>query len=288
MKRKLKRALTILTTVALSLTILSACSNSTANTSLPNSSTVGGVVQSSEVGASSTNSKESIELVVSAAASLTDVLKDLSATYAAKEPAVKLTFTFGASGALQTQIEEGTPSDIFLSAAQKQMDALDKKSLLLDGTRKNLLVNKVVLITPKGSTKGIKSFDDANTAKVAKIALGEPKAVPVGQYSEEIFTYLKCLNAVKAKAVYGSDVRQVLTWVESGDVDCGIVYATDAATSKKINVVTEAPANSHKPVVYPAAVLKSSKNTDAAKAFLDFLSTDEAKTVFVKYGFQMS
>jgi len=288
MKRKLKRALTILTTVALSLTILSACSNSTANTSLPNSSTVGGVVQSSEVGASSTDSKESIELVVSAAASLTDVLKELSTTYAAKEPSVKLTFTFGASGALQTQIEEGAPSDIFLSAAQKQMDALDKKSLLLDGTRKNLLVNKIVLITPKGSTKGIKSFDDVNTAKVAKIALGEPKAVPVGQYSEEIFTYLKCLNAVKAKAVYGSDVRQVLTWVESGDVDCGIVYATDAATSKKIDVVAEAPANSHKPVVYPAAVLKSSKNTDAAKAFLDFLSTDEAKTVFVKYGFQMS
>lgn len=289
MKNRFKSTIAILAAVALTLTVLSSCgSSSTAASQSSSSGTVSESTQSSKIEVSSTQPQEHTELIVSAAASLTDVLKELSAVYATKEPTVKLTFTFGSSGALQTQIEEGAPADIFMSAAQKQMDELDKKSLLLTGTKKNLLVNKVTLITPKSSTKNIKSFSDINTSKVAKIALGEPKAVPVGQYSEEIFTSMKCLNAVKAKAVYGSDVRQVLTWVESGNVDCGIVYATDAATSKKINVVAEAPAGSHKPVVYPVAVLKSSKHAAAAKAFLDFLSTDQAKMLFVKYGFQMS
>lgn len=286
MKKRFKSLLAILAAAALSLSMFAGCSSAPAASAQENSTAASAVSAASE--AVSSQPKESTELFISAAASLTDVLKELSTAYSAKEPDVKLTFTFGASGALQTQIEEGAPSDIFLSAAQKQMDALDKKSLLLDGTRKDLLINKVTLITPKGSTKDIKSFDDINTDKVKKIALGEPKSVPVGQYSEEIFTYLKCLDAVKKKAVYGSDVRQVLTWVESGDVDCGIVYATDAATSDKILVVAEAPQESHTPVVYPAAVLKSSKNADAAKAFLAFLSSDEAKTLFVKYGFQMS
>jgi len=290
MKKRIRNLLAMITTVALSFTMLSACGSATATASLltTSSAVVSTAEQSSATEVSSAQPKESVELFISAAASLTDVLKSLSTAYAAKAPNVKLTFTFGASGALQTQIEEGAPSDIFMSAAQKQMDALDKKSLLLEGTKKNLLVNKVVLITPKSSTKNIKSFADVNTSKVAKIALGEPKSVPVGQYSEEVFTYLKCLKEVKSKAVYGSDVRQVLTWVESGDVDCGIVYATDAATSDKINVVAEAPSGSHKPVVYPVAVLKSSKQAAAAKSFLDFLSTDEAKAIFVKSGFQMS
>lgn len=286
MKKRFKSLLAILAAAALSLSMFAGCSSAPAASAQESRTAVSAVSTASE--AVSSQPKESTELFISAAASLTDVLKELSTAYSAKEPDVKLTFTFGASGALQTQIEEGAPSDIFLSAAQKQMDALDKKSLLLDGTRKDLLINKVTLITPKGSTKDIKLFDDVNTDKVKKIALGEPKSVPVGQYSEEIFTYLKCLDAVKKKAVYGSDVRQVLTWVESGDVDCGIVYATDAATSDKIQMTAEAPNGSHTPVVYPAAVLKSSKNTDAAKAFLAFLSSDEAKTLFVKYGFQMS
>ncbi|MBP2630864.1 MAG: modA [Firmicutes bacterium] len=231
--------------------------------------------------------KEKVEIFVSAAASLTDVMKEIAQMYEKENPNVKLTFSFGASGALQTAIEQGAPSDIFLSAAQKQMDALDKGGLLADGTKKDLLINKVVLITPKDSKAGIADFKDVMSEKVKRIALGEPKGVPVGQYSEEIFTSLNGLDQVKAKAVYGSDVRQVLTWVESGEVDCGIVYATDAATSKKITVVAEAPAGSHKPVVYPASALKSSKNLEQAKAFLDYLSKPEVGKVFEKYGFQL-
>ncbi len=232
--------------------------------------------------------KEKVEIFVSAAASLTDVMKEIAQMYNKENPNVKLTFSFGASGALQTAIEQGAPSDIFLSAAQKQMDALDKGGLLADGTKKNLLINKVVLITPKDSKAGIVDFKDINTDKVKRIALGEPKGVPVGQYSEEIFKSLNILDEAKAKAAYGSDVRQVLTWVESGEVDCGIVYATDAATSQKITVVAEAPEGSHKPVIYPEAVLKSSKNMEQAKAFLDYLSRPEVGKVFEKYGFKLN
>ena len=143
-----------------------------------------------------------------------------------------------------------------------------------------------MLIVPNDSTKDIASYDDVATAKVEKIALGEPKGVPVGQYSEEIFTALGILDAVKSKAVYGSDVRQVLAWTESGEVDCGVVYATDAAISDKVKVICAAPEGTHKPVIYPAAVIKSSKNLDAAKKFLDFTSSDAAKKIFAKYGFK--
>ena len=157
----------------------------------------------------------------------------------------------------------------------------------MDDTKKDLLVNKIVLIVPKNSSLSISKFADIASDQVKKIALGEPKGVPVGAYSEEVLTNLGILDAVKGKAVLGSDVRQVLSWVESGEVDCGIVYATDAAISDKVKVIAVAPENSHKPVIYPVAVLKSSKQQDAAKAFLDYLSSAEAKQIFEKYGFQV-
>lgn len=233
-------------------------------------------------------STEKIELFVSAAASLTDVLGEISKMYSKEEPNIKLTFTFGSSGSLQTQIEQGAPSDIFISAAQKQMTALSEKGLIIPDTKKDLLINKVVVIVPKGSSTGIKSFKELAAEKVKKVALGEPKGVPVGQYSEEILSYLKIADKVKEKAVYASDVRQVLNWVETGNVDCGVVYATDAAISGKVDVIAEAPEDSHKPVIYPVAVIKSSKKADEAKKFLNFLSKDESKKVFEKYGFKMN
>jgi len=153
------------------------------------------------------------------------------------------------------------------------MDALDKEGILAEGTKKDLLINKVVLIIPKDSKADITSFADLTSDKVKRIALGEPKGVPVGQYSEEIFTSLNILDQMKAKAVYGSDVRQVLTWTEAGEVDCGIVYATDAATSNKIKIVAEAPTGSHKPVIYPVAAIKESKNLDEERIFDIFIDT---------------
>jgi len=230
---------------------------------------------------------EKIELHISAAASLTDVMKELAANYQKVQPNVTITFNFGSSGALQQAIENGGVTDLFFSAAQKQMDALERAGELLPGTRKNLLLNEVVLVVPKGSAKNITSFADAASDKVQYIALGEPKGVPVGQYSEEVFKSMQILDPVKSKAVYGSDVRQVLAWVESGEADCGVVYATDAAISDQVKVVAKAPDGTHKPIIYPAAILKSSTQAEAAKQFLAFVSSPDSAAVFKKYGFEM-
>jgi molybdate transport system substrate-binding protein len=231
--------------------------------------------------------EEQVELLISAAASLNNVAEDLMKLYKNKAPHVKLTFTFASSGALQTQIEEGAPADIFMSAALKQMNALEEGGYILEDTKKELLVNKVVLIVPKGNPAQVGSFEDLATDKVKLVALGDPESVPVGQYSEEIFNSLGLLEEVKIKANYGTDVPQVLSWVESGEVDCGLVYATDAASSDEVEVISAAPENSHKPVIYPVAVLKASKNVDEAKKFVDFLSSPEAKVTFESYGFTM-
>ena len=227
------------------------------------------------------------ELLVSAAASMTDVLKEIAEEYKEVDPNTALVFTFGSSGALQSQIEEGAPVDLFISAAQKQMTALEEKDLIIKDSKKTLLENKIVLIVPKDSTLDINSFEELTKDEIKKIALGEPAGVPVGQYSEEIFTNLGILEEVNAKAVYGSDVRTVLTWVESGEVDCGVVYATDAFSTDNVKILSEAPEGSHTEVTYPAAIIKSSKNVEKAQAFLDYLSTDEAAQIFVKHGFSM-
>lgn len=229
-----------------------------------------------------------VELTIAAAASLTDVTAEISQIYKIAAPNVTLTFTYGASGALQTQIEDGAPVDIFMSAAQKQMDALEEKTLLLDSSRANLLENKVVLIVPKDSALGLTSFEDLAKKDVKLVAMGDPASVPAGQYGEELLTNLGIKDAVEAKANFGTDVRQVLTWVESGEVDAGIVYATDAATSGKVTVVCEAPADSVKKIIYPVAILKASQYAQQAQSFIDFLKTDECVALFEKYGFIMA
>ena len=228
---------------------------------------------------------ENVELQVSAAASLTDAMKDLATMYEKDHSNVKLVYNFGSSGALQQAIENGGAADVFVSAAQKQMNALDEKKLLEGGTRVDLLINDVVLITAKDSKLNLPDFKAVLDPAVKHIALGEPKGVPVGQYSEEVFTKLGILDQVKERAVYGSDVRQVLAWVETGDADCGVVYATDAAVSDKVKFAAVAPADTHKPIVYPAAVLKDAPHMEAAKEFLTFIQSDAAKEVFKKYGF---
>lgn len=219
-----------------------------------------------------------MELHVSAAASLTDVMNEIGKDYEAEHPNVKVVFNYGSSGALQQAIENGGDADLFFSAAQKQMNALEKAGLLQ---------NEVVLIVPKEGGKDITSFDQLTSDTITHVALGEPKGVPVGQYSEEILTKLGILDAVKAKAVYGSDVRQVLAWVASGEADAGLVYATDAAISSDVRVVAKAPAGTHKDIIYPAAILKDSKHLDTAKDFLAFVSNDKNKERFAKYGFEV-
>ncbi len=231
--------------------------------------------------------EKEVTINVFAAASLTNCMQDLGAKFNETNPHIKTQFNFDSSGTLQTQISEGAPCDVFVSAAQKQMNTLEEKDLIDKDTRLDLLVNKVVMIVPKGSDLGIKSFEDVKEDKVTRIALGEA-SVPVGQYSEEIYKHLNLWDAIQSKITFGNNVRIVLGYVESGEVSCGVVYKTDAAISDKVEVVAEAPEGSHKPVIYPAAMIKDAKEKDAGKLFLDFLGTPDAAAIFEKYGFTMA
>jgi molybdate transport system substrate-binding protein len=229
-------------------------------------------------------SKPSVELTVSAAISLKDALEEIAHLYSVEVPGVVVHFNLGGSGTLQRQIEQGAPVDIFISASPKEMDGLAAKDLLLAGTRKDLVMNSVVLIVPAG-TNTVSSFQDLAKPAAKIISIGEPQTVPAGKYAQETLTHLGLYDQVKAKLVLAKDVRQVLTYVETGNVDAGIVYATDAKISSKVSVVATAPEDSHSPVLYPSAVIKNSANIETAKQFLDFLAGDKAKAVFQKYGF---
>ncbi|BBD59599.1 molybdenum ABC transporter periplasmic molybdate-binding protein [Nostoc sp. HK-01] len=227
-------------------------------------------------------------LTISAAASLKDALEAIKPIYNQAKPNINLAYNFGSSGALQQQIEQGAKVDVFISAATKQIDALDKKGLLVDGTKKNLLQNQLVLIAPQNSTK-ISDFQDLTSPQIKKVALGEPKSVPAGQYAQQVLTALKLADKIKSKFVYAKDVRQALNYVESGNVDAGLVYLSDAKSTAKVKIITTAPENSHSPIVYPIAVLKSSKNIDVSKDFEQFLSSNNAaKSVFEKQGFVLA
>ena len=225
------------------------------------------------------------EVMILAAASLTDVCSELEPLYEEEHPGVDLIFSFGSSGALQSQIEEGAPADIFLSASTKQMDALKEEGLMDEDSITELLENKVVLIVPKGNPAGISSFEECADDKAGIIGIGDPESVPAGQYAEEVFTSLGIWDAVKAKAGYGSDVRTVLTWVETGETDCGVVYATDALTTDKVETAATAPEGSCSKIIYPAGVVKAAGNKKEAEAFLEYLKGDEAGKVFKSYGF---
>ncbi|WP_139993359.1 molybdate ABC transporter substrate-binding protein [Kurthia sp. Dielmo] len=229
-------------------------------------------------------STEQIELTVSAAASLQDALTDLAKTYEDAHKNVKITYNFGGSGALQQQISQGAPVDVFFSAAEDKFDTLvdegdiDKK----DGT--DLLANELVLVTPTANDKKIDSFEDL--PKADKVALGTPDSVPAGQYGIETLKSIDVWTKIKANVVYAKDVRQVLTYAETSNVDAGIVYKTDALTSDKIKIVATADEKSHTPIIYPVGVLKNSKHFDEADTFYRFLQSDDAMKVFQDYGFK--
>ena len=226
------------------------------------------------------------EVNLAAAASLKNVYdQKLIPMFEQKYPGVKVTPTYASSGDLQSQIENGLEADVFMSAANKQMNALANKSLINNDTNVQFLENKVVLIVPKDSSSNISSFDDLKKVN-GTIAIGDPASVPAGQYGKEVLTNLGIWNATESKMSLGTSVTAVLNQVAEGSADCGIVYATDAKSNDKVKVVCEAPEGSLKtPVIYPVAELKNPKHPEAAKAFMEFLKTKEAKDVFVEYGF---
>lgn len=200
-------------------------------------------------------------------------------------PGVTVEGTYDSSGKLQTQIEEGLEADVFMSAATKQMKALDEEGMIASDTIVNLLENKIVLIVPTGSDSKIDSFEKIGDA--ASIALGDPESVPAGQYAKEALTNLNVWDSIQDKVSFGTNVTEVLNQVAAASADAGIVYATDAASkADQVTVVAEAPEGSlEKKVIYPVAVVKATAHEDAAKAFVDFLQTPEAIAVFESYGF---
>ena len=228
-----------------------------------------------------------VELNISAAVSMKDALAEIQTNYQKKAPHVKLVYNLGASGSLQKQIEQGAPADIFISAAPKQMNELEAKNLVINATRKNLLENKLVLIVPKDSTLSISKLEDLQNDTVKQISIGETKVVPAGQYAEQALKNLGVWEKIQSKIVFAKDVRTVLTYVDTGNVDAGLVYKTDAAASKKVKILAIAPDGSHAPIIYPAAVLTGTKNQKAAEEFLSYLAGPEGKSVFEKHGFVM-
>jgi molybdate transport system substrate-binding protein len=236
-------------------------------------------------------------VTVFAAASMTESMNQIVELYKKAAPNVTIVCNFDSSGTLKTQIQQGAECDVFISAGQRQMDQIDiaanpsvnteKLNFVLPGTRFDIVANQIVLIVPKGKNpKGISDFKDVMTDKVSLLALGNSD-VPVGQYSQEIYTNLgvwEQLNRM-SKITFASNVKEVLVQVAAGAVDCGIVYSTDAATSGGVEIAAEAPAGSHRPIVYPAAILKRTKDEAAAKAFVEFLKGDAAKGVFKAIGF---
>ena len=225
-------------------------------------------------------------ILVAAAASLKNAYEDeLIPMFEEQYPGVTVEGTYDSSGKLQTQIEEGLEADVFMSAATKQMKALDEEGMIASDTIVNLLENKIVLIVPAGSDSKIDSFEKIGDA--ASIALGDPESVPAGQYAKEALTNLIVWDSIQDKVSFGTNVTEVLNQVAAASADAGIVYATDA-TSKadQVTVVAEAPEGSlEKKVIYPVAVVKATTHEDAAKAFVDFLQTPEAIAVFESYGF---
>ena len=228
-----------------------------------------------------------VELNISAAVSMKDALAEIQTNYQKKAPHVKLVYNLGASGSLQKQIEQGAPADIFISAAPKQMNELEAKNLVIKATRKNLLENKLVLIAPKDSTLSISKLEDLQNNTVKQISIGETKVVPAGQYAEQALKKLGVWEKIQSKIVFAKDVRTVLTYVDTGNVDAGLVYKTDAAASKKVKILATAPDGSHAPIIYPAAALSGTKNQKAAEEFLAYLAGPEGKSVFEKHSFVM-
>ena len=226
-----------------------------------------------------------VTINISAGSSLTAALNEVNKAYTTLKPWVTLITNYGGSGTLQTQIEQGAPCDVFISAAAAQMDNLQNENLLLAGSRINLLTNKVVLIVPKANSLGLTSFNDLTSSKVKLIAIGDPKSVPAGSYANTAFTELGILAAIQSKFILGANVTQVLQYVDSGNVDAGVVYSTDALSDNNVTVVATGPADVNASIVYPGAIIKASKAATAAQDYINFLGSDQAKAIFVKYGF---
>ncbi|WP_370224155.1 molybdate ABC transporter substrate-binding protein [Cytobacillus sp.] len=227
---------------------------------------------------------EKVELTISAAASLQDALTDIEASFEKEHPNMLVNFNFGASGSLQQQISQGAPADLFFSAAEDKFDKLVRDGLIEEKNGIDLVGNELVLVVPKESAKGIKSFNDLTEAD--RLSIGTPESVPAGKYAKESLENMGIWKSLEEKVVYAKDVRQVLTYVETNNVDAGIVYKTDALISEKVNIVDTADENTHDAIIYPLGVVKDTRHPEEAKLFYDYLQNENSMSIFEKYGFK--
>ena len=230
---------------------------------------------------------EPVTLLVGSASSLQDALKELTPLFQSAHPGITVKYSFTAPGALQQQIERGAPIDVFISGASKQMDALQAKGLILPETRRSLVSNQLALVVPRSSSLVLTDFRQLTKNEVKRLAMGEPRSVPVGQYAEEVLRSLGIWEQLRPKLVLGNTARNVLATVESGNADAGIVFMTDAKISQRVRQVAVAPKDSHAPIVYPIGVVSTSREQKSAQAYVAFLSSPRARPVFSKYGFGM-
>jgi molybdate transport system substrate-binding protein len=222
---------------------------------------------------------------VSAAISTKEAMTDIAKAFE-DQTHVHVDLTFGSSGALAAQIRNGAPVDLFISAANKEVDDLSKAGLVDDPTRRMVAGNELVLIVPAGSKGSVSNFEQLKDPAVRRLAIGEPKTVPAGQYAMQVLTRLNLQSELESRLVYGLNVRQVLDYVERGEVSAGIVYATDARQAgPKVKVVATAKASLHEPVVNPAVVVKASGNKALAVKFLDFVLSDKGQAALAAHGF---
>jgi molybdate transport system substrate-binding protein len=226
------------------------------------------------------------ELLVSSAVSLKEAVEAAGRRFQGDRAGVLLRYNFGASGALQQQIEGGAPVDVFLSAGQSEMDALERKGLLLAASRRVLATNSLVVVTPVDSGVSLLRPSDLLRREVVRLAIGNPKTVPAGQYAEECLKTLGLWEALQARLVFGENVRQVLEYVARGEADAGMVYATDIATQRaRVREAFRPRPDSHRPIVYPAAVVADTGSPQLAGMFVDFLGAPEGQAILARHGF---
>ncbi len=226
------------------------------------------------------------EITVSAAASLQDAFREIGKQFETRS-GTRVNFNFGASGALQKQIESGAPVDVFASAGRPQMDALASQGLITSDSRRDFARNELALVVPADQKLDLKSFSDLGSAQIKRLAVGNPKTVPAGQYSEQSLTRLGLWQQLQPRLVFGEDVRQVLDYVARGEVEAGLVYASDArAIDGSVRILARAPADSHEQILYPVAVVRASKQQETARAFINIVLSDEGQQRLEKYGFE--
>lgn len=280
---KMKKILALL--ISLSMAIgFAGCTNGNGAASSPDGSSAAATTAETTAATSSEPEAEPVALTISCAASLTEAMTELGDTYMDAYPNVTVTFNFGSSGSLQQQIENGAEVDIFFSAAQSNMNTLEDAGLLLEGTRKDIVGNDLVLVVPSDAS-ALSSLEDLTGDTIREIAVGEMESVPAGKYAKQILETVGIFDTVSAKLIQGKDVKETLSYVETGNADAGFVFNTDAASSDKVKIAYDIPDDAKPAILYPAAVVKASKNPDAAKAFMDYLTSEEGLAILYGYAF---